>query len=291
VSLKRKLVHAINKNTMLVQDVAYLTSRLERTKLSEKLIEKDLSRVDECVTHSIYKLGLGYERCEPKGEISTKFVPGSTYKDEEETLKAKPIPYPPNPNPSFNPKRVQRKTTNSSMPNLDGVYTCMFCGHAGHMDKFCFRRKRMEKRHVDYDRNSYCGEFFDFLPRSYSRASPHTFSRALSHSSNEPNHLSYGFGSQENNFVPRHFGYGPCSYHGDHLPRKPSFPTGESHTHLEPRHLYGQYFPCLGSRPTGSNGEVLRIVKTSSGRMVKCWICKIYLSNPSTEPLTFSHPI
>jgi hypothetical protein len=123
VSLKGKLVHAINENTMLVQDVAYLTSRLERTKLSEKMIEEDLSWVDECVTRSIHKLGLGYERCEPKGGISTKFVPSCTYKDEEETIKAKPIPYPPNPKPSFNPKKVQRQTTNSSMHNLDGVYT------------------------------------------------------------------------------------------------------------------------------------------------------------------------
>jgi hypothetical protein len=29
--------------------------------------------------------------------------------------------------------------------------------------------------------------------------------------------------------------------------------------------------------------------ETSSGRMVKCWIPKIYLTNPSTEPLTSSH--
>jgi hypothetical protein len=89
VSVKGKHVHATNENTMLVQDVAYLTSRLERTKLSEKIIEEDLSQVDECVTRSIHKLGLGYERCEDKGEISTKFVPSSTYNDEEETLKAK----------------------------------------------------------------------------------------------------------------------------------------------------------------------------------------------------------
>jgi hypothetical protein len=121
VSLKGKLVHATNENTMLMQDIAYLTSRLERTKLSEKMIKEDLSRVDECVTYSIHKLGLGYERCEPKGDISTKFVPSSTYKEEEETLKAKPIPYPLNPKPSFNPKKVQRQTTNSSMHNLDGV--------------------------------------------------------------------------------------------------------------------------------------------------------------------------
>jgi hypothetical protein len=32
-------------------------------------------------------------------------------------------------------------------------------------------------------------------------------------------------------------------------------------------------------------------VKTSSGRMVKCWIPKIYLTNPSTEPSTLSHPM
>jgi hypothetical protein len=30
-------------------------------------------------------------------------------------------------------------------------------------------------------------------------------------------------------------------------------------------------------------------VKTFSGRMVKCWIFKIFLTNPSTEPSTFSH--
>jgi hypothetical protein len=58
VSLKGKLVHAINENNLLTQDVAYLTSWLERTKLSEKMIEEDLSRVDECVTHAIHKLDL-----------------------------------------------------------------------------------------------------------------------------------------------------------------------------------------------------------------------------------------
>jgi hypothetical protein len=70
----------------------------------------------------------------------------------------------------------------------------------------------------------------------------------------------------------------------------PIFPAGGSHTHFEPRHLNG---PCLtrrGSRLTQSSGEVLKTVKTSSGRMVNCWIPKIYLSNPSTEPSTFSRP-
>jgi hypothetical protein len=78
VSLKGKLFHATNENAMLVQDIAYLTSRLERTKLSKKIIEEDLFRVDECVTHSIHKLGLDSERCEDKGEVSTNFVSSST---------------------------------------------------------------------------------------------------------------------------------------------------------------------------------------------------------------------
>jgi hypothetical protein len=123
----------------LVQDVAYLTSWLERTKLSKKMIEENLSRVDEYVIHSIHKLGLGYERCEDKGKIFTKFVPSSTYKYEEETLKAKQIPYPPNPKSSVNPKRAQKQATNPAMPNLDGVYICMFCGRAGHLGEFSFQ--------------------------------------------------------------------------------------------------------------------------------------------------------
>jgi hypothetical protein len=51
----------------------------------------------------------------------------------------------------------------------------------------------------------------------------------------------------------------------------------------------GPHFLHRDSRPTGSKGEVQKTVKTSSGCMVKCWIPKIYLTNPSTEPSTFSH--
>jgi hypothetical protein len=114
MSPKGKLVHTTNENTMLMQDIAYLTSRLERTKLSEKMIEEDLSWVDECVTRAIHKLGLSYERCEDKGEISIQFVPSSTYKDMEEILKAKQIPQPPNPKLSFNLKRAKKQITNAS---------------------------------------------------------------------------------------------------------------------------------------------------------------------------------
>jgi hypothetical protein len=200
ISLKGKLVYAINENTMLTQDVAYLTSRLERTKLSEKFIQENLSRVDDCVTRSIHKLGLGYKRCEPKGEISTKFVPSFTYKDEEETLKAKQILYPPNPKPSFNPKRGVKR---ESPKPRDEAFVCMFCGCAGHLDEFYFRRKRIERSRVEYAIDSYRDEFIDFPPhsysyvpsRAYSCALPHTSSCALPQFSYGSNHYSYGFGS------------------------------------------------------------------------------------------------
>jgi hypothetical protein len=91
--------------------------------------------------------------------------------------------------------------------------------------------------------------------------------------------------------VPRHFGYDPHSHRGDHFPRRHSFPAGGSYTYFEPRYLDGPCFPHRGSCPTGSNGEVQEIVKTFSGRMVKCWISKIYLTNPSTESSTSSHPM
>jgi hypothetical protein len=51
----------------------------------------------------------------------------------------------------------------------------------------------------------------------------------------------------------------------------------------------GPGFLCRDSHPTRSNGNVQKIVKTSSSSMVKCWIPKIYLANPSIEPSTFSH--
>jgi hypothetical protein len=192
VSLKGKLVHATNENTMLIQDV-YLTLRIERTKLSEKMIEEDLSRVDEYVTHSIHKLGLGYERCEDKGETSAlKFIPSSNYHKEKETIEPTKAHYSSNPKPSFNPMRGVKKET--PMPREE-AFVYIFCARASHMDEFCFHRKRIEKRCFEYTRNSFHDKFFNFPPRSYSHASPRTSSRALSRFSHGPNHHSYGFGS------------------------------------------------------------------------------------------------
>jgi hypothetical protein len=115
------------------------------------MIEDDLSRVEESATKCTYKLGIGFERCENKGEKSApKFVPGSNYHKEEESLKLTKTHYPFNPKLSFNSKRgVKKNTPNPS----EEVYICMFDGRVGHLDEFCFPRKRMEKRRVDYSRN------------------------------------------------------------------------------------------------------------------------------------------
>jgi hypothetical protein len=162
-----------------------LTARLEKTTLSEKMIEEDLSRVEESAIKSTYRLGVGFERCEKKGEKNVpKFVPSSSYHKEEEVLKPTKAHYPSNPKSSFNPKREVRKETPKPR---EKAFMCMFCGRAGHLDEFCFRWKRIERRRVEYARDSYRDECLDFSPRSYShvpprfysRASPHTFSCAL----------------------------------------------------------------------------------------------------------------
>jgi hypothetical protein len=92
-------------------------------------------------------------------------------------------------------------------------------------------------------------------------------------------------------FMARRFSYSPRPHYGDHFSRMPDFPAGGSYIHFEPRHLDGSRFPCCGSCSTRSNGEVLKIIKISSDRMVKCWIPKIYLTNSSTELSTPSHPM
>jgi hypothetical protein len=289
VSLKGKLLHATKENTELQQEVAYLTAHLEKTILSEKMIEENLSRVEESATKSTYRLGIGFERCEKKGEKSVpKFVPSSSCPKEEEALKPIKVHYPSNPKPSFNPKRDVKR---ESPKPREEAFICMFCSHADHLDEFCFRRKKIERRHVEYARNSYRDEFIDFLSLFYSRASPHTSAHVFPQFSYGPNNRSYVFGRRGNCFEPRRFGYNPHPHRGDRFPRRPGFPAGGSYTHLELRHLDGPRFPRRSSRSTWPNGEVQRTVKTSSGRMVKCWISKIYLTNPSTEPSTFSRPL
>jgi hypothetical protein len=112
VSLKGKLFHATKENIELKQEVSYLISHLQRTIVSEKMIEDNLSWIEESVAKSTYKLGVGFERCEDKGGKSApKFIPSSNYHQEEKTIKSTKTHYPSNPKPSFNPKIEVRKET------------------------------------------------------------------------------------------------------------------------------------------------------------------------------------
>jgi hypothetical protein len=113
---------------------------------SENCFEREndkaaLSRVEESAIKSTYKLSVGFERCRDKGERSApKFVPSSNYHKEEEALKPTKTNYPSNPKPYFNPKREVRKET--PKPRVE-AFVCIFCGCAGHLDEFCFRRKKI----------------------------------------------------------------------------------------------------------------------------------------------------
>jgi hypothetical protein len=192
-SLKGKLFHVTKENTELQQEVAYLTVYLEKTILSGKMIDDNLSQVKENASKSTYKLGIGFERYEDKGEKSApKLILSSNYHKEEEALKPTKTHYPSNPKPSINPKREVKR---ESLKPRKEAFVCIFCGRAGHLDESCFRRKRLERRRFEYTRDSYHDEFFDFPPRSYSRASPRTSSRTFTQFSFGPNHRSYGFGS------------------------------------------------------------------------------------------------
>jgi hypothetical protein len=170
VSLKGKLFYAIKENTELQQEVAYLTTHLEKTILSKKMIDDDLSQVKESATKSTYRLRIGLERCEKKDEKSApKFIPSSSYHNKKEALKPTKTHYPSNPKPSFNPKRGVKRESSKSREEAS---VCMFCGHAGHLDEFYFRRKRIERRRVEYVRNSYRDELIDYPPHSYSHVPP-----------------------------------------------------------------------------------------------------------------------
>jgi hypothetical protein len=169
------------------------------------------------------QISIGFERCEDKGEKGApKFIPSSNYHKEEEALKPTKTHYASNPKTSFNAKRDMKR---ESLKLREEAFVYMFCGRANHLDEFCFRHKILERRRFEYARNLYRDQFTNFLPRSYSHALPHTYSHALPQFSHGSNHRSYGFGTCENHFVPRRFGYGPRPHHGDHFSRRPGFPT------------------------------------------------------------------
>jgi hypothetical protein len=98
-SLKGKLLHATKENTELQQEVVYLTARLEKTALSEKMIEEDLSRVEKSATKSTYRLGAGFERCEKS----------ATIKKRKHSNQPKPITHPIQSHPSTQREKQGKK--------------------------------------------------------------------------------------------------------------------------------------------------------------------------------------
>jgi hypothetical protein len=127
VSLKGKLFHATKENTQLQQEVTYLTARLEKTVLCEKMIKEDFCRVEESATKSTYRLDVGFERCENKGDKSApKFIHSSSYQKEETTIKSTKAHYPSNPKSSFNPKRkVGEKISSQERKLLCACFVAM----------------------------------------------------------------------------------------------------------------------------------------------------------------------
>jgi hypothetical protein len=151
-------------------------------------------RVEESATKSIYKLGVGFERCEKKGEKSNPislFIAPTITKKKKLSNQPKPTIHPIQSQPS----NIRDMLRNKCLSLERKLLFAYFCGRAGHLDEFCFRRKRIEKRCFDYARNSYRDVFSNFSPHSFSRALPRTPSRALTYFSHGPNHGSYGFGS------------------------------------------------------------------------------------------------
>jgi hypothetical protein len=71
-----------------------LTAHLEKTILRKKMIEEDLSRVEESATKSTYRLVVGFERCEKNGEKS------AIIKKRKHLNQLKPITHPIQSHPS-----------------------------------------------------------------------------------------------------------------------------------------------------------------------------------------------
>jgi hypothetical protein len=101
-SLKGKLFHAMKENTELKQEVAYLNTRLEKTKLSEKMIEDDLSRVEESATKSTYKFSVGLRdvRKRVKRVLLSSFPAPTTTKRSKHSNQSKLTTHPIQSHPS-----------------------------------------------------------------------------------------------------------------------------------------------------------------------------------------------
>jgi hypothetical protein len=79
-----------------------LTVCLEKTILSEKMIEEDLSRLEKSVTKSTYRLSVVFERCEKKVRrvLLSLFLASATIKKRKHSNQPKLITHPIQSHPS-----------------------------------------------------------------------------------------------------------------------------------------------------------------------------------------------
>jgi hypothetical protein len=99
-----------------------LTTWLDKTVLSEKMIDDDLSRVKESTTKSTYRLRIVFERCEKRDENgATKFISSSSYHREEEALKPTKTHYPSNLRVILQPK----ERCEERIPQVERGSLCM----------------------------------------------------------------------------------------------------------------------------------------------------------------------
>jgi hypothetical protein len=73
-----------------------LTTHLEKTALSEKMIKENLSQVEDCATKSTHRLDVGFERCEKKVRrvLLSLFLASATIKKRNHSNQSKPITHP-----------------------------------------------------------------------------------------------------------------------------------------------------------------------------------------------------
>jgi hypothetical protein len=102
LSLKGKLLHDTKENTELQQEVAYLTARLEKTILSEKMIKEDLSRLRRVQpnAHTDWVLILIGVRIRVRRVLTNSFPAPPTTKRKQQLNPPKLITHPTQSHPS-----------------------------------------------------------------------------------------------------------------------------------------------------------------------------------------------
>jgi hypothetical protein len=275
LSLKGKLFHATKENTELQQEVAYLTAHFEKNILSEKMIEEDLSRVEESVTKSTYKLGVGFERCEVWRVLSSLFPAPPITKRKQQS---NPLNLTTHPTQSHH--STLREKWGNKPPSRERKH--LFA---------CFVAVQFTWMSFTSDARGLRGDAL-IMPETHIVMSFLIFRLALSLALCLTLLLVLCLSSLMDLIIARMV----LVHERTTLSLDVLITAHVLIVVIVSRVglfflLEGPRFPRRGSCLTQPSGEVQRTVKTSSDRMVKCWISKIYLTNPSTESSTFSRPV